>query len=286
MLEIRDLSKKYKQHTALEGVTFKIAEGEVVGLLGHNGAGKTTLIRIVTQLIEADEGTIAFMGEPLGVNHSYSVGYLPEERGLYKKMRVDEYLLYICRLRELITRDAKQQIDNWLDRLDLREWKRKEINALSKGMQQKVQFIAAVIHEPQLLILDEPFSGFDPINEQAIIREVIRLKQNGTSILLSTHRMDSVDELCDKIIFINQGKVVYAGTLEGIKAAYIQDEFEVSFRSQMQLPNAIYLGVKNGLNNYLITDLSSITPHQKSIVDIQRKQKSLKEIFIAKTQGE
>ena len=286
MLEIRDLSKKYKQHTALEGVTFKIAEGEVVGLLGHNGAGKTTLIRIVTQLIEADEGTIAFMGEPLGVNHSYSVGYLPEERGLYKKMRVDEYLLYICRLRELITRDAKQQIDNWLDRLDLREWKRKEINALSKGMQQKVQFIAAVVHEPQLLILDEPFSGFDPINEQAIIREVIRLKQNGTSILLSTHRMDSVDELCDKIIFINQGKVVYAGTLEGIKAAYIQDEFEVSFRSQMQLPNAIYLGVKNGLNNYLITDLSSITPHQKSIVDIQRKQKSLKEIFIAKTQGE
>jgi ABC-2 type transport system ATP-binding protein len=227
ILKIDGVTKRYSNHTALDNVSFAIPAGCIFGLLGPNGAGKTSLIRIITQITGADEGEIYFRGERLKPDHIKDMGYLPEERGLYKKMKVGEQLLYLAQLKGLSKADASARIKTWVDRFEIREWLGKHIEDLSKGMQQKVQFIATVLHEPTLIILDEPFSGFDPINANLIKDEILRLRDNGATIIFSTHRMESVEELCDNIALINRSQKVLDGPVREIKDAYKTDTFQV-----------------------------------------------------------
>ncbi len=227
ILKIDGVTKRYANHTALNNVSFDIPAGCIFGLLGPNGAGKTSLIRIITQITGADEGEIYFRGERLKPDHIKDMGYLPEERGLYKKMKVGEQLLYLAQLKGLSKAEATARIKTWVDRFEIREWLGKNIEDLSKGMQQKVQFVATVLHEPSLIILDEPFSGFDPINANLIKDEILRLRDNGATIIFSTHRMESVEELCDNIALINRSKKVLDGSVKEIRDAYKTDTFQI-----------------------------------------------------------
>lgn len=227
ILKIDGVTKRYSNHTALDNVSFEIPAGCIFGLLGPNGAGKTSLIRIITQITGADSGTVYFKGEQLKPRHIKDIGYLPEERGLYKKMKVGEQLLYLAQLKGLSKEEAKTRIKEWVDRFEIKEWLGKNIEDLSKGMQQKVQFIATVMHEPALIILDEPFSGFDPINANLIKDEILRLRDRGATIIFSTHRMESVEELCDYIALINRAHKVLDGPVKEIKDAYKTDTYQV-----------------------------------------------------------
>lgn len=230
ILEIRGLNKSYGSHVALRDIDLTVEEGSVFGLLGPNGAGKTTLIRIVNQIIDRDAGEIYINGEPLKMMHVHNIGYLPEERGLYKGMAVDEQLLYFAQIKGLSSKEAKVKIDRWLKRLSLDPWKTKKVQELSKGMAQKVQFIATVIHEPRLLILDEPFSGFDPVNAEIIKNEILRLKENGTTIILSTHRMESVELLCDHIAMINKSRKILDGPVRRIRRESRSNHYRIRLR--------------------------------------------------------
>ena len=220
ILQAINVRKAYAAHVALDDVSLDIPERSIFGLLGPNGAGKTSLIRIITQITGADEGEIRVRGQKLHPGHIAEIGYLPEERGLYKKMKVGEQLLYLARLKGLTRTDATQRIKNWLERLDIKAWSDKNGEDLSKGMQQKVQFIATVLHEPSIIILDEPFSGFDPINANLIKDEILKLRDNGATIIFSTHRMESVEELCDNIALINRSKKVLDGSVRDIKNTF------------------------------------------------------------------
>ena len=220
ILQAINVRKAYAAHVALDDVSLDIPERSIFGLLGPNGAGKTSLIRIITQITAADEGEIRVRGQKLHPGHIAEIGYLPEERGLYKKMKVGEQLLYLARLKGLTRTDATQRIKNWLERLDIKAWAEKNVEDLSKGMQQKVQFIATVLHEPSIIILDEPFSGFDPINANLIKDEILKLRDNGATIIFSTHRMESVEELCDNIALINRSKKVLDGSVRDIKNTF------------------------------------------------------------------
>ena len=202
LLKVENISKSYSEHQALTGVSMEIPKGSIFGLLGPNGAGKTTLIRIINQIIEADQGTIYFDGVPLNGDHIKEIGYLPEERGLYKKMKVGDHLMYLAQLKGLSRKGAKAAIGDWFDKFEISDWWGKKVEELSKGMQQKIQFIATVIHKPKLLILDEPFSGLDPINTNLIKDEIHQLQQEGVSIIFSTHRMEQVEEICEEIVLI------------------------------------------------------------------------------------
>jgi ABC-2 type transport system ATP-binding protein len=227
ILQIQGVSKRYEAHQALDQVSFDVPKGSIFGLLGPNGAGKTSLIRIITQITGPDEGQILFEGEPLQPHHVKQIGYLPEERGLYKKMKVGEQLLYLARLRGLTREEAKVKIKAWAQRLDLTAWLSKNVEDLSKGMQQKVQFIATVLHEPKLLILDEPFSGFDPINANIIRDEILKLRNEGCTIIFSTHRMESVEQLCDDIVLINKSQKVLTGRVAEVKDRFRTNTFLV-----------------------------------------------------------
>ena len=233
ILEVRDVRKQYAAHTALDGVSLSVPEQSIFGLLGPNGAGKTSLIRIITQITGADSGEVLFRGEKLNPKHIGQIGYLPEERGLYKKMKVGEQLLYLAQLRGLTRAEAVQRIKSWLDRFDLKAWAEKNVEDLSKGMQQKVQFIATVLHEPSLIILDEPFSGFDPINANLIKDEIIRLKENGAAIIFSTHRMESVEEMCDSIALINRSRKVLDGPVGTIRNQFKTNTYEVEGQGRL-----------------------------------------------------
>ncbi|MBC6611673.1 ABC transporter ATP-binding protein [Hymenobacter sp. BT507] len=235
ILEALNVRKAYAQHTALDGVSLAIPEGSIFGLLGPNGAGKTSLIRIITQITAADEGEIRFRGQKLNPEHIAQIGYLPEERGLYKKMKVGEQLLYLARLRGLSRADATQRIKNWLTRFDIKPWAEKNVEDLSKGMQQKVQFIATVLHEPSLIILDEPFSGFDPINANLIKDEILELRQRGATIIFSTHRMESVEEMCDSIALINRSRKVLDGTVTDIRDAFKTQTYIVEGKGRLMV---------------------------------------------------
>ncbi|MEJ8803021.1 ABC transporter ATP-binding protein [Pontibacter sp. H249] len=227
ILKIDGVTKRYSNHTALDNVSFEIPQGCIFGLLGPNGAGKTSLIRIITQITGADSGKVYFKGERLKPDHIKDIGYLPEERGLYKKMKVGEQLLYLAQLKGLSKDEAKSRIKVWVDRFEIKDWMGKNIEDLSKGMQQKVQFIATVMHEPALIILDEPFSGFDPINANLIKDEILRLRERGATIIFSTHRMESVEELCDYIALINRSHKVLDGPVKEVKDAYKTDTYQV-----------------------------------------------------------
>ena len=235
ILEAIDVRKAYANHVALDGVSLSIPEGSIFGLLGPNGAGKTSLIRIITQITGADEGEIRFRGERLNPSHIAQIGYLPEERGLYKKMKVGEQLLYLARLRGLSREDATARIKQWLNRFEIKEWAGKNVEDLSKGMQQKVQFIATVLHDPKLIILDEPFSEFDPINANLIKDEILELRKQGATIIFSTHRMESVEEMCDNIALINRSRKVLDGPIGVIRDQFKTNTYEMEGKGKLIL---------------------------------------------------
>lgn len=219
MLTIDNISKSFGTYRALDGVSLHVRRGSVFGLLGPNGAGKTTLIRIINHIIRPDGGTLLFDGHPMTDADVMQIGYLPEERGLYKKMRVGEQAIYLARLKGLDKDTATQRLRQWFDRLEIADWWNRRVEELSKGMQQKVQFVVTVLHNPQLLIFDEPFSGFDPVNADILKREILRLKEQGATVIFSTHNMPSAEELCDDIALIDHAQVVLSGSLADIKAS-------------------------------------------------------------------
>ncbi|TBH69679.1 ABC transporter ATP-binding protein [Aquirufa antheringensis] len=252
ILSIQQVVKRYADHTALAGVSLEIPKGQIFGLLGPNGAGKTSLIRIINQITAPDEGHVLFDGELLQPKHVEQIGYLPEERGLYKKMKVGDQLMYLAQLKGLSKAEAQSRLKDWFIRLDIKDWWYKPVDNLSKGMQQKTQFIATVVHEPKLLILDEPFSGFDPINANMLKDEILALKERGTTILFSTHRMESVEELCDSIALINHSQVVLTGEKEEVRNRFKQHAFEVSYSGELEESKAF--------------DIISITPEKNKAV--------------------
>ncbi|MBO4813842.1 MAG: ATP-binding cassette domain-containing protein [Muribaculaceae bacterium] len=236
-IEIKDVVKQYDGHLALDRVSMDVPEGIIYGLLGPNGAGKTSLIRIINMITKPDSGEVMLGGKPLQSEDVAQIGYLPEERGLYKKMKVGDHIVYLARLKGLDKVTAKQRMNQWLERFALGEWRDKKVEALSKGMQQKVQFIATVIHEPKLLIFDEPFSGFDPVNAEQLKQEILRLKEQGATILFSTHNMESVEAVCERITLINNGQVVLEGRVDEIKQSRKQHLYEIEqVQSREPLP--------------------------------------------------
>jgi ABC-2 type transport system ATP-binding protein len=233
ILSLRDVVKTYQTNVAVDHVSFDIPRGSIFGLLGPNGAGKTSLIRIITSITRADEGQVFIDGEPLHSDHPEVIGYMPEERGLYKKMKIGEHLIYLARLKGLSAKDARQAIDYWMQRFDIESWWDKKVEELSKGMQQKIQFIATVVHKPSLIILDEPFSGLDPINARLIQDEIYKLKEEGASIIFSTHRMEQVEEICERIVLINRGKNVLEGNVADIRQERKKNLFKFSFHGEL-----------------------------------------------------
>jgi ABC-2 type transport system ATP-binding protein len=229
MLSIRNIVKQYAGHTALSDVSLEVKSGQVFGLLGPNGAGKTSLIRIINQITAPDSGEIYFNGEKLNQSHIERIGYLPEERGLYKKMEIGEQMIYLARLKGLSREEATRRLKTWFQKLGMESWWKMKIEELSKGMQQKAQFVATVLHEPDLIILDEPFSGFDPVNAEVIKDEILELNRKGATILFSTHRMESVEELCDSIALLDKSKKILDGKIRDIKNTYRNNIYLVEY---------------------------------------------------------
>jgi ABC-2 type transport system ATP-binding protein len=292
------VTKRYTQHVALEDVSVTIPEKSIFGLLGPNGAGKTTFIRIINQIINADAGQINIFGEPLQEKHISMIGYLPEERGLYKKMKVGEQLIYLARLKGLSKQEATARSKAWIKKFDITDWWVKKVEDLSKGMAQKVQFISTVMHEPRLIILDEPFSGFDPINAQIITDEILSLKEKGSTIIFSTHRMETVEDLCDHIALIDKSKKILEGSKKDVKAKYRTNTFLVEHRGAFGFSNGQYELMEQRLvdddffqstvrmtepvsPNRLITDLTQMTEVHSFIEKIP----TMGEIFIGLVKG-
>jgi ABC-2 type transport system ATP-binding protein len=303
IIEAKNVSKRYHGHIALENVTITVSEGSVFGLLGPNGAGKTSLIRIVNQITGPDEGQVFFNGELLQSKHTALIGYLPEERGLYKKMEVGEQALYLARLKGLSRKDALTKLKYWFEKFEIQEWWNKKVEELSKGMAQKVQFIVTVLHEPPLLILDEPFSGFDPINANLIKNEILELQKKGSTIVFSTHNMSSVEEMCDHIALINKSKVVLDGNVNEIRKQFRSRTYEVelSHTNSIALSNALWTGfeldeVKSIDKNTLKTKiklLNNNTPNDliKVLIEVGQLEvfkeiiPSMNDIFISAVVG-
>lgn len=229
LLSLQHIVKQYGTYRASDDISFNVPRGKIFGLLGPNGAGKTSLIRMITRILYPDSGAILFNGEPLNDKHTEVIGYMPEERGLYKKMKVGEHLIYLGRLKGLTQAQAKENVNHWLKRFDIENWYNKNIEELSKGMSQKVQFIATVLHNPDLLILDEPFSGLDPINSKLIEEEIHNLSAQGKTIIFSTHRMEQVEEICDRIVLVNKGKIILEGDVKELKQRFKQNTFHVAY---------------------------------------------------------
>ena len=239
LLDVQHISKSFQQNLALNDVSLSLEKNKIYGLLGPNGAGKTTLIRNITQIFFPDAGQIFFNGEKLSQHHQNQIGYMPEERGLYKKMKVGEQLMYFAQLRGFSKQQATNKINFWLQKLDIENWRNKTIEELSKGMQQKIQFVATVLHEPTLLILDEPFSGLDPINAELIKNEIFELHKKGTTIIFSTHRMENVEEICEDIFLINNGKIILTGNVQSIKQQFKQHLIKVDTLIPVSLSESV-----------------------------------------------
>jgi ABC-2 type transport system ATP-binding protein len=295
-----DVSKEYTGHRALDKVSLNIPEKTIYGLLGPNGAGKTTFIRIINQIINRDAGEITIFGEPLNARHVEIIGYLPEERGLYKKLKVGEQLLYLAQLKGLSRADALARIKVWLGKFEIKDWWEKKVEDLSKGMAQKVQFISTVLHEPRLIILDEPFSGFDPVNAQLITEKILELKEKGSTIIFSTHRMETVEALCDHIALINKSKKILEGAKKQVKEQYRSNTYLVEHRgNHFQLPAARYELVRQkelgeGIYESLIRAQQGITGNQliRELIDLtevqafQEKLPTMADIFISLVKAE
>lgn len=248
ILEVKNVVKNYSNHRALDDVSLSVPKGVIYGLLGPNGAGKTSLIRIINQITGPDEGQVIFDGQPLNLSHIYQIGYLPEERGLYKKMKVGEQLLYLARLKGLSKDQAMDKLKEWFEKFEIKTWWDKNIEDLSKGMQQKIQFVATVMHQPKLIILDEPFSGFDPINANLIKDEILELKEKGSTIIFSTHRMESVEELCDYIALINKSKKVLEGKKLDIKQQFKPNTLSLDFKGTLDRTGQTYSFISSQSN--------------------------------------
>lgn len=248
ILQVKQVVKRYADHLALNHISLDIPEGKIFGLLGPNGAGKTSLIRIINQITAPDEGQVLFKNEPLNPSHIERIGYLPEERGLYKKMKVGEQLLYLAQLKGLSKAEATERLKKWFIKFDIKDWWNKPVEDLSKGMQQKTQFISTIVHEPELLILDEPFSGFDPINANLLKDEILELKARGTTIIFSTHRMDSVEELCDHVALINHAEVVLEGEKQQIQNDFKKNEYAIQFDGKLK-PGKSFEVTKEGVDS-------------------------------------
>ena len=233
MVSIHNIVKQYAGYRALDDVSIEIEKGKIFGLLGPNGAGKTSLIRIINQITAPDSGEILIDGTKLNQSHIEKIGYLPEERGLYKKMEIGEQILYLARLKGLSRDEARRRAKYWFQKLEIESWWNKKIEELSKGMQQKAQFVATVIHEPTILILDEPFSGFDPVNAEIIKNEILELNKNGATIIFSTHRMESVEELCDSIALLNLGHKILNGKVKTIKSTYRNNTYLLEYSGEI-----------------------------------------------------
>jgi ABC-2 type transport system ATP-binding protein len=233
LLSLKNITKQYGTYKANNDISLEIPSHEIFGMLGPNGAGKTTLIRIITGITMPDSGSILFDGKKYSMDDRLKIGYMPEERGLYKKMKVGEQLIYLAQLKGMSKQDALKKIKIWVDKFEIATWWNKRIEELSKGMQQKVQFISTIVHEPKLIILDEPFSGLDPINADLIIHEMQELKKNGATIIFSTHRMEQVEELCKSIVLINQGKNILEGNVTELLKKYREQKYEIIFENEM-----------------------------------------------------
>ncbi|MBB2144250.1 ATP-binding cassette domain-containing protein [Pedobacter sp. LMG 31464] len=238
MLSVKNIVKQYAAHRALDQVSLEVERGKIFGLLGPNGAGKTSLIRIITQITAPDSGEVLFNGERLNANHISQIGYLPEERGLYKKMEIGEQVLYLSKLKGLSTAEATKRIKFWFEKLEMAGWWSKKVEDLSKGMQQKVQFVATILHQPELIILDEPFSGFDPVNADIIKNEILELNKQGATFIFSTHRMESVEELCDHIALIDRSKKILDGSVDEIKATYRNNTYWIEYEGDYNVETA------------------------------------------------
>jgi len=298
-LQAINVSKSYANHKALNKVSIEVPQQSIFGLLGPNGAGKTTLIRIINLISVMDEGIVLLEGKPISTRDIVNIGYLPEERGLYKKMKVGEQAVYLAQLKGMTKRDAISQLKLWFEKFEIGSWWNKKVEELSKGMQQKVQFIVTVLHQPKLLIFDEPFSGFDPINVNILKEEILTLRENGATIIFSTHNMASVEELCDNIALINNSQTVLSGSIHEIKEKYKSNTFEIAYRSQkdLQLSEADYTidSVKNIRNVHYSTVrinngktpnelLQQLLP-QAHIVSFKEILPSINDIFIKEVTG-
>ncbi len=292
ILQINGVWKNYTNKTALSNVSISIPKGCIYGLLGPNGAGKTSLIRIINQITKADSGEVLFNGEELQSKHIKHIGYLPEERGLYKKIKVFDQLVYFAKLRGLDTKEANERATWWLNKMKLLEVKGKKIEELSKGMQQKIQFIVAVINQPSLLILDEPFSGFDPVNAELLTEIILELKQQGTTIIFSTHRMESVEKLCDYMALIHKSEKILDGKVSDVRQQFKTDKFELTALKSLTFnhPNITVIKEETnelGLPNYILS-LKSISNNevlkkameQSEIVSFNQYMPSIHDIFI------
>lgn len=292
ILKVDSVSKAYTNHLALDNVSLEVPTGTIYGLLGPNGAGKTTLIRIINHITAPDSGNVIFDGHKLNAQDVVHIGYLPEERGLYKKMKVGDQALFFARLKGMSKADATRKLKEWFDRFEISSWWNKKVEELSKGMAQKVQFIVTVLHEPKLLIFDEPFSGFDPINANLLRDEIIRLKENGSTVIFSTHNMASVEEICDNITLINNGHNILTGNVEQLRHEFSQGRYSLGFNgnprqlmetlqpmvSTMQLNDAMnnlqfQLGEGIALKQLIasandIVDINSLQPNIASMNDI------------------
>ncbi len=268
LFEAKDIVKNYSNHKALNKVSIAVPKQSIFGLLGPNGAGKTTLIRIINQIIAPDSGSLNFNGKPLLVSDVNRIGYLPEERGLYKKMKVGEQAIYLAQLKGLTVVEAKKELKLWFKKFDILSWWDKKVEDLSKGMAQKIQFIVTIIHKPELLIFDEPFSGFDPINVNLLKKEILHLRDNGTTIIFSTHNMASVEEICDNIALINNSETILEGKMTDIKNTYKRNVFQIEARGDLnEMQSAIE-------KDYVLENIEQIDGQLNMRVKLSEQQAS------------
>ncbi len=295
ILEVKNVYKQYANHLALNNVSINVPRGTIFGLLGPNGAGKTTLIRIINSITAPDKGEILLNGKPLTLKDTTNIGYLPEERGLYKKMKVGEQALYLSQLKGLSKTEALKRLKYWFEKFEIETWWNKKVEELSKGMAQKVQFITTVLHEPELLIFDEPFSGFDPINAELLKKEILELKQKGATVIFSTHNMDSVERLCENIALINKSQVVLSGNINNIRKQFSTNKYTatlkncnkltpndfntanlLNFKEENDLTHAEFTLKDNNTANNILNELI----HKGTILRFEEQLPSMNDIFL------
>ena len=295
ILEVKNVYKQYANHLALNDVSISVPRGSIFGLLGPNGAGKTTLIRIINSITAPDKGEVLLNNTPLTLQHTANIGYLPEERGLYKKMKVGEQALYLCQLKGLSKTEALKRLKYWFEKFEIESWWDKKVEELSKGMAQKVQFITTVLHEPELLIFDEPFSGFDPINAELLKKEIIELKNKGATVIFSTHNMDSVERLCENIALINKSQVVLSGNINQIRKQFSSHKYIVTLKdydpllhNDFHCANLLNLKQENNIthaeftlkDNSTSNDLLSELIQKSTILKFEEQLPSMNDIFL------
>jgi ABC-2 type transport system ATP-binding protein len=291
ILELHNIRKYYASQKAVDDISFTIGQGNIFGLLGPNGAGKTTLLRMITGILYPDSGEINFQGKQFDPIHDiYNIGYMPEERGLYKKMRIGEQALYLAQLKGLGRQDAMRKIKDWFVKFEMQSWWNKKVEDLSKGMSQKLQFVITVLHEPPLLILDEPFSGLDPVNSNLIKEEILNLSQKGTTIIFSTHRMEQVEEICDHIVLVNKGKKILDGSVKQIKQDFKENLYKIGFDELPQSIDSDGFDVVERQDNFLVVKikenhkpsavLHTFLRDNTSIISFNEVLPTLNDIFI------